>query len=194
MPVLQRWKIRRNRGSFHDKTHIHERSEIESGGKACRQLINASGNRGRLRRDYRWISRRHVLWPNSTMPTFPWRPRQTRDAPFSQNRLPRSFGEVGVMEFGLKGTSQPHRFVADVTRGSRHSGIWALLSYRCTVTVARGQAIYQFMWQSADRSNYDQLIEHCSGTTAVRPTLHVAKTDQSPTKCLVLAQAESAVS
>ena len=30
-----------------------------------------------------------------------------------------SFGEVGVMEFGLKGTS---RLVADVT-GSRHSGL-----------------------------------------------------------------------
>ena len=52
----------------------------------------------------------------------------SRDVPFSPNsitptspKLPvqRSFGEVGVMEFGLKGTS---RLVADVTR-SRHSGL-----------------------------------------------------------------------
>ena len=57
----------------------------------------------------------------STMPT-------SRDVPFSPNcitptspKLPvqGSFGKVGVMEFGLKGTS---RLVADVT-GSRHSGL-----------------------------------------------------------------------
>ena len=52
----------------------------------------------------------------------------SRDVPFSPNSItptsPKlhwtgSFSEVGVMEFGLKGTS---RLVADVT-GSRHSGL-----------------------------------------------------------------------
>ena len=36
-----------------------------------------------------------------------------------QQQCTGSFGEVGIMEFGLKGTS---RLVADVT-GSRHSGL-----------------------------------------------------------------------
>ena len=53
------------------------------------------------------------------MPTSPWRPRQvrykTRDIPFSpkfhygdfsEASRPGSFGEVAVMEFGLKGTSR----------------------------------------------------------------------------------------
>jgi len=52
----------------------------------------------------------------------------SRDVPFSPNsitptapKLPiqGSFRDVGVMEFGLKGTS---RLVADIT-GSRHSGL-----------------------------------------------------------------------
>ena len=45
------------------------------------------------------------------MPASPWRPRQTRDVyvPFTQipyADFPESFGEVGVIEFRLKVTSQ----------------------------------------------------------------------------------------
>jgi len=71
------------------------------------------------------LSITYDLSPNSTMPTSPRHMRQTRDVPFSPNsispispELPRwgSFGEVAVMEFVLKGTSQVcRRPVADVT-------------------------------------------------------------------------------
>jgi len=50
------------------------------------------------------------LSPNSTMPTFPWRPRQVCDKPVTSHSAPisvwGSFGEVDIMEFGLNGTSR----------------------------------------------------------------------------------------
>ena len=73
----------------------------------------------------------------------------SRDVPFSPNsitptspKLPwtGSFGEVGVMEFGLKGMS---RLVADVT-GTRHSGLgftvfWLFMAVlHCTSHVLTG--------------------------------------------------------
>ena len=68
--------------------------------------------------------------------------RQTRDVPLAQiplRRFPRnftgrgSFGEVGVMEFGLikgevTGLSRELVTAHIMSRGSRHSGIWALAS------------------------------------------------------------------
>jgi len=72
-----------------------------------------------------------ALSPNSTMPTSPWSPQQTRDVPFSRIplcRLPRnfpirkSFGEVGIMEFRLQGMSR----VCSRRHICWHSGIWAL--------------------------------------------------------------------
>ena len=46
-----------------------------------------------------------------------------------------SFGEVGLMEFGLKGTS---RLVADVTR-SRHSGLGFIVFWLFMAVLSRGQ-------------------------------------------------------
>ena len=63
---------------------------------------------------------RSVVNPKFHVPISAWLPRQVRDKPLTSplaqigklRRLPRNFGEVGVMEFGLKGR---HGFVANVT-------------------------------------------------------------------------------
>ena len=79
----------------------------------------------------------------------------SRDVPFSPNsitptspKLPwtGSFGEVGVMEFGLKETS---RLVADVT-GSRHSGLGFTVFWLFT-TEYWSNSPYAFNTYFADR-------------------------------------------
>jgi len=73
----------------------------------------------------------------------------SRDVPFSPNsitptslKLPvqGSFGEVGVMEFGLKGTS---RLVADVT-GGRHSGLGFTVFWLFTAQVTEDVTLPRF--------------------------------------------------
>jgi len=100
-------------------------SEHQLNNNAWRYIQTWALVRQNLQTEQQYNSKIVCLSPNSTMPTSPWRPQQTRDVPLAQIplcQLPWNFcgrgssGEVSVMEFGLKGTSRVCRWlVADVT-------------------------------------------------------------------------------
>jgi len=86
----------------------------------------------------------------------------SRDVPFSpisitptSPKLPwmGSFGEVGVMEFGLKGTS---RLVADVT-GSRHNGLGFTVFWLFTADFGSSKSGIRAFFGNPARSGSSQI-------------------------------------